>query len=43
MLWVNAIVDFEDRLTPTIIDTNQTINPTHLDFASWAGIAGDLR
>jgi len=40
-LWVEARIGFEDRLTATIIDSNQTINPEQLDFASWAGIAGD--
>lgn len=40
-LWVEARMGFENRLTATIIDTTQSINPTQLDFAAWSGIAGD--
>lgn len=40
-LWVEARLGFENRLTAGIIDPTQNIEPKQLDFASWAGIAGD--
>jgi hypothetical protein len=40
-LWVEARMGFEDRLTATIVDAEQTVSPTQLDFASWPAIAGD--
>ena len=40
-LWAEARIGFENRLTSTIIDSLQTINPKQLDFASWPAISGD--
>ena len=40
-LWDEARIGFENRLTATIIDSLQTINPEQLDFASWPAISGD--
>jgi len=40
-LWMEARCGYETRLTKTIIDSNQTVDPEQLDFASWPAIAGD--
>ena len=40
-LWAKARTGYEERLTVTVIDATQSVNPTHLDFASWPAIAGD--
>jgi hypothetical protein len=40
-LWMKARIGHEARLTESIIDTEQSIAPPKLDFASWAAIAGD--
>ncbi|MCW9095081.1 MAG: hypothetical protein OQJ74_04475, partial [Ignavibacteriaceae bacterium] len=40
-LWAEARTGYEERLTVTVIDATQSVNPTHLDFASWPAIAGD--
>jgi hypothetical protein len=40
-LWVEARMGFEEKLTTNIIDAEQTVGPTKLDFASWPAIAGD--
>lgn len=40
-LWVQARSGHEARLTENIIDPTQGVDPTQLDFASWAAIAGD--
>ena len=40
-LWAEARIGYEERLTVAVIDATQSINPTHLDFASWPGISGD--
>ena len=40
-LWFEARLGFENRLTETIIDTIQTVDPKQLDFASWPAISGD--
>jgi hypothetical protein len=40
-LWFEARMGFENRLTETIIDTLQTIDPEQLDFAAWPAISGD--
>lgn len=40
-LWVEARMGYEERLTESIIDPAQSIDPTQIDFAAWSGIAGD--
>lgn len=40
-LWFDARISYEARLTQTIIDTSQSIEPAQLDFASWPAISGD--
>lgn len=40
-LWSEAIKGYEDRLTESVIDATQTVNPTKLDYASWPAISGD--
>jgi hypothetical protein len=40
-LWAQARIGYATRLTATVIDTAQSLEPTQLDFASWAAIAGD--
>jgi hypothetical protein len=39
--WSEARSGFTNRLTESVIDTLQGIKPAQLDYASWAGIAGD--
>ena len=34
-LWAEARKGYELRLTETVIDAAQSINPTQLDYASW--------
>lgn len=40
-LWTQARIGSEARLTESIIDVNQGLHPTHIDYAAWAGISGD--
>ena len=40
-LWAEARIGYESRLTESVIDLEQTINPQYLDYASWPAIAGD--
>lgn len=40
-LWLEARKGNESRLSESIIDPLQTINPNNLDFAAWPAIAGD--
>ncbi len=40
-LWASARVGYESRLTESIIDVDQGVHPTHIDYAAWAGISGD--
>ena len=40
-LWAEARKGYELRLTETVIDAAQSINPTQLDYASWPAISGD--
>lgn len=40
-LWAQARAGSEARLTESIIDINQGLHPTHIDYAAWAGISGD--
>ena len=40
-LWSQARVGNEGRLTESVIDANQGVKPTQLDYASWAAISGD--
>ena len=40
-LWSKARKGYELRLTETVIDAAQSINPTQLDYASWPAITGD--
>jgi hypothetical protein len=40
-LWAEARKGYELRLTETVIDAVQSINPTQLDYASWPAISGD--
>ncbi len=40
-MWANARVGYEGRLTESIIDVGQGVNPTHIDYAAWAAISGD--
>ena len=40
-LWFEARIGYEDRLSATIIDSVQTIEPDQLDFAAWPAISGD--
>ncbi len=40
-LWAEARIGFENRLTESIIDSLQTIDPEKLDFAAWPAISGD--
>ncbi|MCW9066702.1 MAG: hypothetical protein OQJ78_10440, partial [Ignavibacteriaceae bacterium] len=39
-LWADARIGYEYRLTEAVIDATQSIEPTHLDFASWPAISG---
>ena len=41
ILWTEARKGYESRLTEEVIDISQSINPTHLDYASWPAISGD--
>ncbi|MBN3519240.1 hypothetical protein JYB62_04430 [Algoriphagus lutimaris] len=40
-LWFEARKGNSERLTESIIDPSQGLEPTQIDFATWAGIAGD--
>lgn len=40
-LWAQARIGQEGRLTESVIDINQGLHPTHIDYAAWAGISGD--
>ena len=40
-LWSEARIGYEERLTESVIDATQTVNPTQLDYASWPAISGD--
>ncbi len=40
-LWAEARVGYELRLTGTVIDATQSLEPQKLDYASWAAISGD--
>jgi len=40
-MWATARKGFEARLTESIIDVDQGVHPTRIDFAAWAGISGD--
>ncbi len=40
-LWASARLGYEARLTESIIDVNQGVHPTHVDFAAWTAISGD--
>lgn len=40
-MWASARVGYEGRLTESIIEVNQGLHPTHIDYAAWAGISGD--
>lgn len=40
-MWATARKGHEARLTESIIDVDQGVHPTHIDFAAWAGISGD--
>ncbi|MCG6959361.1 hypothetical protein LJE82_05650 [bacterium BMS3Abin03] len=40
-LWAEARKGYEFRLTESVIDATQTIQPQKLDFASWPAISGD--
>ena len=39
--WSGARLGFENRLTSTVIEPAQGLQPRQLDYASWAAIAGD--
>lgn len=41
LIWADARKGYENRLTETIIDPNQSIQPAALDWAAWPAIAGD--
>lgn len=40
-LWAQARIGYELRLSEQVIDTNLTVNPTFIDYASWTAISGD--
>lgn len=40
-LWSQARKGYEERLTESVIDATQAINPQQLDYASWSAISGD--
>jgi hypothetical protein len=40
-LWSEARKGYEERLTESVIDATQTVNPSQLDYASWPAISGD--
>ena len=40
-LWAQARKGYEERLTESVIDATQTVNPQQLDYASWSAISGD--
>lgn len=40
-LWAQARIGNEGRLTASVIDVGQGVNPTQIDYAAWAGISGD--
>ena len=40
-LWAEARKGYEFRLTESVVDATQTIQPQKLDFASWPAISGD--
>lgn len=40
-LWASARIGNEGRLTESVIEVDQGVNPTHIDYAAWAGISGD--
>lgn len=40
-MWATARKGHEGRLTESVIDVDQGIHPTHIDYAAWAGISGD--
>lgn len=40
-LWAEARIGFEFRLTESVIDATQSINPTQVDYAAWPAISGD--
>jgi hypothetical protein len=40
-LWSDARTGYELRLTESVIDATQSVNPSLLDFASWPAISGD--
>lgn len=40
-LWAQAIIGHESRLSEQVIDTNLTVNPKFIDYASWSAISGD--
>ncbi len=39
--WIEATKKYSSRLTDSVIDPGQGINPSRLDYASWAAISGD--
>ncbi len=40
-LWLEGRAGFTNRLSESIIEPDQGMEPTHLDYASWAAISGD--
>jgi hypothetical protein len=40
-LWSAARKGHGDRLTESVVDVSQGLNPAQLDYAAWAAIAGD--
>lgn len=40
-LWAAARIGYEGRLSASVIEPEQGLNPANLDYASWAAISGD--
>jgi hypothetical protein len=40
-LWAQARIGNEGRMTASVIDVDQGVRPTQIDYAAWAGISGD--
>ncbi len=40
-LWSQARIGNEGRLTSSVIDVDQSVHPTQIDYPAWAGISGD--